>query len=234
MGSPHIVDLLGSLEAVIFDLDGTLVDSNDAHAQAWQRAFADSGHRVPWRTIRGLIGMGGDKLIPTVLGISKDSPEGKRIDERHGQLFHAALSSLRPTPGANDLFASLARHGVRRAIATSAKKDEVDALIAIAGVTRYVDVAASASDVEASKPAPDVIEAALAKLGGSSSRVAMVGDAPYDIEAAARAGIVTIALRTGGYSDRDLQRAVVIYDDPRALRRAFDGAFARKESAQAR
>jgi HAD superfamily hydrolase (TIGR01509 family) len=214
------------LKAVILDLDGTLIDSNDAHARAFVEAGRELGFTdVSFHEVRWLIGMGGDKLIPKVFGVDSESDSGKRISERKGEIFKERfLGELAPTPGARALLERLREDGLRLIIATSASDDDKGKLLARAGVEDLVDETTSASDVEESKPAPDLVEAALDLAGAPSERVVMVGDTPYDIEAAARAGVPVIAVRCGGWADEDLSGALAIYDDPAHLLREYDSS----------
>jgi len=204
--------------AVIFDVDGTLVDSNDAHARAWQDVLKEYGIERAFTDIRRLIGMGGDKLLPALTGISSESEVGTRIVARRGRRFRDAyLAGLRPFPEVRPLLARLVGDGFRLGVASSAKKDELDSLLEIAGVGDLIARQTSADDVEASKPDPDALHAALAKLRLSPEAAAMVGDTPYDVEAAARAGVSMIAFRSGGWTDADLAGARAIYDGPSDL-----------------
>jgi HAD superfamily hydrolase (TIGR01549 family) len=204
--------------AVIFDVDGTLVDSNDAHAAAWRDALLEFGIDRPVGEIRRLIGMGGDKLLPALTGLSADSELGRRIVERRARRFREAyVDELRPFPGARALLARIAGDGFRLGIASSAKEDELNRLLRIAGVDDLIDRQTSSDDVDASKPDPDALHAALAKLRVPAKSAVMVGDTPYDIESAARAGVPTIAFRCGGWTDADLAGARAIYDGPADL-----------------
>jgi HAD superfamily hydrolase (TIGR01509 family) len=204
--------------AVIFDVDGTLVDSNDAHAAAWQDVLREFQIPRERGEIRRLIGMGGDKLLPALTGISSESELGQRIVARRGQRFRDAyLHQLRPFPDARALLARIAADGFRLGIASSAKEDELNALLEIAGVADLIHRQTSSDDVDASKPDPDAIHAALAKLRLPASCAVMVGDTPYDVEAAARAGVPAIAVRCGGWRDADLAGARAIYDGPSDL-----------------
>jgi HAD superfamily hydrolase (TIGR01509 family) len=204
--------------AVIFDVDGTLVDSNDAHAAAWQQALEDFGIARDLADVRRLIGMGGDKLLPALTGISSESEQGKRIVERRGQRFRDEyLPTLRPFPEVRALLARLAADGFRIGVASSAKEDELKALLDVAGVADLIFRQTSSDDVESSKPDPDAVHAALAKLHVPSTAAVMIGDTPYDVEAAKRAGVASIAVRCGGWGDADLAGARAIYDDARDL-----------------
>jgi HAD superfamily hydrolase (TIGR01509 family) len=209
--------------AVIFDVDGTLVDSNDAHAQAWVDALADRGRRVEFARVRPLIGMGGDKLLAEAAGIDVESPEGKDIDARRRDIFtRRFLPHLAPTRGARELLEWLRDQRMRLVVATSAQQAELGNLLRVAGATKFFDATTSSDDAERSKPDPDIVQAAIARTGCADAEVIMIGDTPYDIEAAHRAHIDVIALRSGGWPDRDLARAAAIYDDPADLLEHYD------------
>lgn len=208
--------------ALIFDVDGTLVDSNDAHAAAWADALRESDVLRDARTIRPFIGKGSDKLLPEVAGLSADGERGRHVTERRGAIFRDVyLPRLRPFPGVRALFERLERDGVRRAIASSAAADELDLLLNVAEIADLVPHRTSADEVDASKPDPDVVEAALARLDREAPldrRAALfVGDTPYDVEAAHRAALGVIAVRCGGWGDADLTGARAIFEDPAAL-----------------
>lgn len=199
---------------VILDVDGTLLDSNAAHAQSWADVLAEHGHPVEVERVRALIGKGGDKLLAELAGIDDESEQGKAIAAARKARFKAAwLPKLRPFPGVPAFLERLRAAGIKVVVGTSAGGDELVALLTAAGVPELAAEAATSSDAEASKPDPDIIHAALDKLGLPPEDVVMVGDTPYDVEAASRAGVATIALRTGGWSDADLGAAAAIYDD---------------------
>jgi HAD superfamily hydrolase (TIGR01509 family) len=206
-------------EAVLLDIDGTLIDSNDAHAQAWVRALEDFGRRVQFARVRPLIGMGGDKILPELTGIDADSDEGKAIGARRSEIFRRDfVPGLQPTRGATRLVELLKDEGLRVVVATSAKADEVSELLRIAGAEQLIDAASSSDDAERSKPEPDIVRAALDRSQSGPAGAIMIGDTPYDVEAAARAGVPTIALRCGGWwADDALAGAIAIYDDPEDL-----------------
>lgn len=207
-----------AVRGVLLDIDGTLVDSNDAHARAWVKALAEAGHPIKFEAVRPLIGMGGDKLLPRVSGIDAESEPGKRISERRGDLFLTEfLPQLRPCRGAEKLLDLLKARGLKLVVATSAKKKEMGPLLKVCGADRVIDDKTSSDDAENSKPDPDIIHAALEQIGLSADEVVMLGDTPYDIEAATKAGVRTIALRCGGWADAALGGAVAIYDDPQDL-----------------
>ena len=221
------------VSAVLLDVDGTLVDSNDAHAEAWVRALADAGIAVALVDVRRLIGMGGDKLLPAICGVSHDSPEGQRISNRRGDIFASEyLPNLVAFRDAHQLVAALKERNLTAVAASSAKEDELRRLLKIAGALSLLDGATSSDDVEDSKPDPDIIQAAL-KLAKASPREAlMIGDTPYDIEAAERAGVHTIAFRCGGWDDASLRGAVAIYDGPWDLLAHLDASPLAKRVAR--
>ena len=204
-----------SIKAVLFDVDGTLVDSNDAHAAAWVKAFTEHGVTVDPAHVRRCIGMGGDKLMPEVSGLSEDSLQGVAIAERRGEIFmNELVPTLKPFKDADDLVAAVKELGLTAVAASSAKEDELKALLELSDTTSLMDDATSSDDAEQSKPSPDIIEAALKRAKASPDEAIMIGDTPYDIEAARRAGVKTIAFRSGGWSDAELEGAIEIYDGP--------------------
>jgi len=205
-------------ETVLFDVDGTLIDSNGAHAQAWVDSLREHGISVGADQIRRLIGMGGDKLLAAVAHVNEHSELGQAITLRKKAIFETLLPGLQPTLGARALLEYLRDRGVTVVIATSADDREMSALLQRAGVSDLVPARTSKGDVQESKPDPDIVQAALAKAHGQPESSVMVGDTPYDIEAAARSGIGAIALRCGGYwTDHSLRGAREIFDDPEAL-----------------
>lgn len=207
---------------VLLDIDGTLVDSNDAHAHAWVEALKESGHNVAFAEVRPLIGMGGDKLLPKLTGIDSESQPGKKISTRRSEIFLKKYApNLQPCLGAAGLLNAWRNAGIRLVIASSAKKDELQTLLKICGDETLIHSAVSADDAERSKPSPDIVAAALERIELSAEDVVMVGDTPYDVEAASRAGVRAIALRCGGWQGADLAGAVAIFDTPRDLLQSF-------------
>jgi HAD superfamily hydrolase (TIGR01509 family) len=205
-------------ETLLFDVDGTLIDSNAAHARAWAQSLSEHGVAADDAQVRRLIGMGGDKLLPAIAHVSEDSTLGQAIAKRKKAIFDGLLPSLRPTSGARALLEYLVERNTNLVIATSADDREVNALLQRAGVDDLIPERASKDDAAESKPDPDIVRAALAKAGARPDRTVLIGDTPYDIEAAARAGIGAIALRCGGYwPDSSLTGALEIFDDPSAL-----------------
>ena len=207
-----------AVRGIILDMDGTLVDTNESHAQTWMEALEAFGYEVPIEVIRPLIGQGGDKILPRLTGMAEDSEVGKKIAAHRSELFEKRyLGAVKAFPKTRELVERLQNAGLKVVIASSSRRDHLDRLIDAAGIGDLIDSATSASDVDESKPDPDVIEAALGKLGIAPEQVLMIGDTPYDVEAAARVGVRTIALRCGGWNDENLTGAVAVYADPAAL-----------------
>ncbi len=206
-------------KAVLFDVDGTLIDSNDQHARAWVAALAEAGYPIPFERVRPLIGMGGDKVLPELVpGLKEDSPEGKAIGEARKRIFkERELETIPPTRGARELLEAVRARGARVVVATSAKKSELDGLLACGDLGPLVDVAATGDDAEDSKPDPDIIGAALKKAGVAADEAVMVGDTRYDVEAAHRAGVPCVALLCGGNDPATLRDAEAVYADPAEL-----------------
>jgi HAD superfamily hydrolase (TIGR01509 family) len=214
------------LQGVIFDIDGTLLDSNDAHAQSWVDTFAEAGYDVPFDVVRPLIGMGADKLLPRTIGIRHDSEEGKKLVKRRGETFREKyLPHLRPLEGSRALVLRVRSDGLKPIVATSAKDEELKGLLRAAEVADLMEEKATASDADRSKPDPDIVEAAIEESGISPQNLVMIGDTPYDIEAATKAKVRTIAFRSGGWSDDALAGAVAIYDGPADLLLHYDSSL---------
>ncbi len=212
------------LQGVILDVDGTLVLSNDAHAQAYVDAFAELGFDVPFERIRPLIGMGSDQLVPQVVPELKDK-EGKvkAISQRRKELIISRYGPpLPPTNGSRQLILHMQQAGLRLMIASSATSEEMQVLLKAAQVDDLLKEVTTSSDAEASKPAPDIVEAALSKVKMEPDQVLMIGDTPYDIQSAGAAGVGVIALRSGGFDDAALAGAKAIYDDPADLLAHYD------------
>jgi HAD superfamily hydrolase (TIGR01509 family) len=210
---------MSRIRAVILDIDGTLVDSNQAHAQAYVDAARELGISSPSATeVRRLIGMGGDKLIPRAFGFEQDEPRGAALDERKGNIFRSRyLQTLNATPGARALLERLRDDGYTLVVATSANEEDVKGLLERAGVTDLIEDSTSGEEVDSSKPDPDVVHAALEAAGVGPDAAIMLGDTPYDVEAASRAGVRMIAVRSGGWGDKDLGGAALVFDHPADL-----------------
>ena len=206
------------LHGVILDVDGTLIDSNSAHARAWQEALHEYGYDMSFGEIRRLIGMGGDNLLPVLIEVEKESAQGSRIEARRGEIFRTRyLPGLHAFPEAHELLVKMRESGLDLLVATSAKQQEVEQLLDLVEAKALVRHILTSDDAKRSKPEPDIVQAALKKAGYTPDQVIMLGDTPYDIEAAARTGVPTIALRCGGWTDPDLNGAVAIYEDPADL-----------------
>jgi HAD superfamily hydrolase (TIGR01509 family) len=206
------------VKAVIFDMDGTLVDSVDLHARAWQDAFRDFGHEFEFKAIRDQIGKGGDQLLPVFLTRQEIGTKGPDLKERY-------LSQIKAFPKVTELFHRIRADNIKIVLASSAKAQELRTYEKIAGIEGLVDVEISSDDAEKSKPHPDIFQAAMAKLGGTrKSEVVVIGDAPYDAEAAGKAGLKTIGFRCGGFAEAGLRDAgcFAIYDGPADLLARYD------------
>ncbi|MGE0445956.1 MAG: HAD family hydrolase [Vicinamibacterales bacterium] len=212
------------IRVVLLDVDGTLVDSNDAHARAWVQAFEDEGIAVEYEAVRRCIGMGGDKLMPAVSSIEESTPTGQRIAARRREIFKGFLPTLKPFPEAGALVAALVEAGYRCVAASSAKRDELSALLHLAGADSLLHAATSSDDADESTPDPDIVHAAMARAGVTPAEAVMIGDTPYDVEAAGRARVPAIAFRCGGWRDTDLRGAIAIYNGPWDLLRQFDAS----------
>ncbi len=215
------------IRGVLLDIDGTLLDSNDAHASSFVDALAEQGLDVPLEKLKSLIGMGGDKLLPTV-GVEPHSRVGEAVARRKKEIFAAKyLPKLRPFHGTRDLLSHMKAKGLTLVVATSAEGEELGALLRAAKIEDLIDAQSTASDAKNSKPSPDIVEAAIARSQLPREELLMLGDSPYDVEAALRAGVAVVAVRAGGWPDEELRGAMEIYDDPAdLLARYADSAFA--------
>ena len=207
-------------KAAIFDLDGTLLDSVDLHALAWHEAMVKFGHDVTLEQVRSQIGKGGDKLIPVFLSADEQRDHGKELEEWRGRRFKTRyLPLVRPFSAVPDLLRRLRDAGLRIAVASSAKRDELDNYLEIAGIGGLVDATTSSEDADESKPAPDVFEIILKKLRIPGADAVAIGDTPYDAIAAGKAGVATIGVLCGGFTEPSLRQAgcVQIFRGPAAL-----------------
>ena len=212
--------MLPYIKNIIADIDGTLVDSNDAHAHAWVQAMDEHGYHVSFEKVRPLIGMGGDKVLPETVGVQKDSEQGKQIGKRRKAIFLSRyLPGLHAFPQAWELLQYLHRQGFRLVVASSSEPDELKGLLKVINpqALEIFEGETSAKDARHSKPDADVIYAALHRIDARPQESMMLGDTAYDIEAAGRADVKTIAFRCGGWSDHDLRGATAIYDGPADL-----------------
>ena len=213
------------VRAVLFDIDGTLVDSNDMHVRAWMEAFETVGATFDAEAIHSQIGKGTDMLVPHFLPDADEALQEK-LGVAHGDVFKARyLHQVRPFPGAHDLLARTHAAGKAVVLASSASAAELEHYVGLLDVAAFVSETTSADDVENTKPAPDIFAVALKKIAPIAPEdVLVLGDTPYDVEAAAKCGIRAVALRSGKFAD-DLLRdagAVALYDDVAALLRDYD------------
>lgn len=188
--------------AILCDVDGTLVDSNYLHTIAWSRALSDAGEWAPMHAIHRLVGMGGDQLVPRLLG-----HEAPRAVEARPAHYRALLAEVRPFPRAAEFLRRVHELGLRVAIATSAPKDELEAALAVLGAGPALDAQTTADDVSRSKPEPDVFNVALRQLGCGSARALVLADSVWDVEAARAAGVGCVGVETGGFSRHELAEA---------------------------
>jgi HAD superfamily hydrolase (TIGR01509 family) len=204
--------------AAILDIDGTLVDTNYQHAIAWNEAFVQHGFVLPIWRIHRLIGMGGDQLVAELIGEDADREHGDDIRAAEGPLYMGSIASVHAFDEARQLVEDLSAGDRRCVLASSAKAKEVDHYLDLLDAREIVDGWTTSADVENTKPEPDLVRAALEKLGTDDA--VMVGDTPWDIEAAQRAGVPTIAVLTGGFSRAELEEAgaVSVFDSVADLR----------------
>jgi HAD superfamily hydrolase (TIGR01549 family) len=205
-------------QAVIFDIDGTLVDSVDLHARAWVDAFRKFGRHVEFERVRHQIGKGGDQLLPVFFSKEEIDKFGEEMEKYRGELFKRAyMPHVKPFPQVRALFERIRRDGKRIALASSAKEDEVKIYKDLANVADLVEEESSADDAERSKPHPDIFAAALERLGDvKASDAVVVGDTPYDAQAAVKINLTTVGVLCGGFPEAELRSAgcVAIFRDP--------------------
>jgi phosphoglycolate phosphatase-like HAD superfamily hydrolase len=213
------------MRGVILDVDGTLVDSNDAHAESWVDAFRERGYDIPYYRVRPLIGMGGERLIEDLASIDADSDEGQEIEAARKELFRRDyLHTVRAFPGVAELLTRMKEQGLKLTVASSSDEEILTKLLALTGASALLESRADASRVERSKPAPVLVHAALELLAVPPDEALMLGDTPYDGVAAHGAKVGFVGLRSGGWSDRDLAGALAIYDDPADLLSHFEAS----------
>jgi len=210
--------------AVIFDVDGTLVDSVDFHAEAWRRTFAEFGRDIDFEAIRSQIGKGGDQLLPVFLDPEEIEREGEKLEAHRSDLFKRDyLPKVQGFPGVRELFDALIARGVVVALGSSAKGEELETYKKAAGIDDLDLVEVTSEDAERTKPHPDIFTVAVAKTGVPAARTIVVGDSPYDAEAAGKAGVRAIGLLCGGFDEATLREAgaIQIYRDPSELAAAM-------------
>jgi HAD superfamily hydrolase (TIGR01549 family) len=223
---------------VIFDVDGTLIDSVDFHAEAWQKAFEKYGKKIEYQKIRDQIGKGGDQLMPVFFSQKELKDFGEEMEKYRGELFKKEyLNRVKPFPKAHDLIKKVAGERKSIALASSAKADELEHFKNVLDIADYLAGETNADDAEKSKPHPDIFEAALKRLGNPPiEKCVVVGDAPYDAIAARKIGLKTIGVLSGGFSEKWLrdEGCVEIYENPADLLAHYaDSLLGRKPGAKA-
>jgi len=213
-------------KAVIFDIDGTLIDTVDLHASAWVEALKHFGFDIAFEDMRSQIGKGGDQILHGLLPPDVIEQRGEEIKDFRGELFKRDyLAKARPFPGVRNLFERIRASGQRAVLASSGTGEEVEQYKRIAGIADLIDSATSSDDAERSKPFPDIFQAALAKLSPLKPEEAVVvGDTPYDAEAARNAGVKTVGVLSGGFSEQSLREAgcIAVYRDTEDLVRNYE------------
>jgi len=211
-----------AVDTVVLDVDGTLVDSVYTHVQAWSHAFQAIGTQVPCWRIHRAIGMGADRLVTEVAGQRVEQALGDRVRELHDAYYEDLFGMVRALPGADDLLAALRKAGFTVVLASSGNEEQTERAMDLLAASDVASARVSSADVDATKPAPDLVEAAVGRAGGT--RAALVGDSVWDVEAAVLAGIPAIGLLCGGFSEAELLEAgaVAVFDSPEDLAARFD------------
>ena len=209
--------------AALLDVDGTLVDSNYQHALAWYRAFRRSGLVLPLWRIHRHVGMGGDQLVPALVGERIDDERGEEIRGLRDEEFAQLIDEIEPLDGARDLIADLKEGGLAVVLASSSPQEELDRYLDLLDARELADAWTTKDDVDATKPEPDLVHAALERAGTEDA--VMVGDTPWDIEAARKAGVETVCVITGGFSEQELRDAGAagVFESVEELRKRLDG-----------
>jgi len=222
-------------KTVIFDVDGTLIDSVDPHAKSWQDAFGEYGRNIPFDEIRMQIGKGGNQLMPALLSDDDIEAFGEDLEKRRGVILNKRyLPKVQAFPSVRALFEHIQAEGLDTPLASSAKEDELETYKKVAHIEDLIDEQTSSDDAKSSKPDPDIFLAALKRLGNPDPRnVIVVGDTPCDAEAAGKAGLRTIGVLCGGFPDDSLREAgcIAIYQDPADLLARYDGSPLAEQSA---
>jgi HAD superfamily hydrolase (TIGR01509 family) len=211
------------MQALLLDIDGTLVDSNDKHTDCWVEAFAHFGKTVPRDTVRQQIGKGGDLLVPDTLNAREMREFGEELKEVRGKLWKERyMKSVQPFPGVREALRDLAARGLKLAFASSSNPDEVEYYVSLLGAEDLLEGATSKGDAKFSKPSPEIFQAALERVGTKREHALAVGDTPYDVLAAHRAGIAIAAVLCGGFPRETLAKAEYLLDDIPALMKELD------------
>ncbi len=212
-----------ALEAVLLDIDGTLIDSNDKHADCWVEAFRKFGKEVPLDVIRMQIGKGGDLLVPDTLNAREMREFGEPLKKYRGELWKDDyMKSVKPFPGAIEAIRALHGRGLKVAFASSSNPNEVEYYVELLGVGDLLEGTTSKGDAEVSKPSPEIFEAALERVNADAARSLVVGDTPYDVLAAHRIPVAVAAVLCGGFPRESLTKAEFVFDDLPHLVRELD------------
>jgi HAD superfamily hydrolase (TIGR01509 family) len=208
----------------VLDIDGTLVDTNYQHAIAWFRAFRANGVVLPMWRIHRHIGMGGDQLVGALTDDRTEDELGDQIRDEEKERYFELIGEVEPMAGSRELIEDLKGRGHKVVLASSAKADEVDHYLDQLDARALADAWTTSADVEATKPEPDLVHAALERIGGGAGDAVMIGDTPWDVKAAAKAGVATLAVRTGGFGADELRDsgALAIFDSVQELREQLD------------
>jgi HAD superfamily hydrolase (TIGR01509 family) len=214
----------GPVSTAILDIDGTLVDTNYHHTIAWARALQRFDIDVALWRIHRHIGMGGDQVVTSLCGQEVEDEHGDDIRSAESEEYMRLIGEVRPMEGARDLIIALRERGHSVVLASSAKEDEVDVYLDLLDARGVVDAWTTSADVESTKPAPDLVQAALEKTGDEPSEAVMVGDTPWDVQAAEKAGVETITVITGGFSEQQLTEAgaVAVFESVAELLERLD------------
>jgi HAD superfamily hydrolase (TIGR01549 family) len=212
-----------NLQGVIFDIDGTLIDTNDIHARCWVEAFAHFDKHIDYKLMRHQIGKGGDLLVPDLLNAKEMQRFGDELKDYRSKLYKKKyMKEAQPFPRVKELFESLHDRGVKLALASSANPDEVEYYTELLGVKKLLGGSTSTKDAKLSKPSPEIFEAALGQLGTDVTKTLVVGDTPYDVLAAHRASLAIVAVLCGGFEPELLAKAEFLFDDAEDIVRKID------------
>ncbi|HJQ40089.1 MAG TPA: HAD family hydrolase [Thermoanaerobaculia bacterium] len=210
-------------EAILLDIDGTLVDSNDKHTDCWIEAFAHFGKQVEWRDVRMQIGKGGDLLVPDTLNAREMRAFGEEVKEYRGELWKRRyMETVQPFPHARESIVALHDRGIKLAFASSSNPDEVEYYVELLGARELLEGSTSKEDAQFSKPSPEIFQAALERTGADPERTIAAGDTPYDILAAHRIPLPIIAVLSGGFPRELLTKAEFLFADIGAMTKELD------------
>jgi beta-phosphoglucomutase-like phosphatase (HAD superfamily) len=223
IGVSFAIAPLVHIEGMLFDVDGTLVDSNDLHAECWVAAFAKYDQHFPYDVIRAQMGKGGDLLVPDMLPAREMRRFGKQLQKDRGKLFRKEyLPRVQPFPWVRSCLETLAARGIRLALASSSDAEEVEYYTGLLGVGDLLAGTTSKGDAEVSKPSPEIFRAALERIGSREEKTLTIGDTPYDILASHRIPLAIAAVLSGGFARETLSKAEFLFADVREMVRKID------------